>query len=125
MTRDQRAIQLRDAALALLRRSGKWHHYASYSLLTYQNDELKIIYRTPLLRWSEKTGPDDREIKQYGPYTASQLPQHSNKSLPYTLNVWWGGRRKVLNIEWADDGPVEFGTYKPGAWEKFLMAGRA
>jgi hypothetical protein len=37
MSRDERAIRLRDAALALVQRSSKWRHYAGYSMLTYRS----------------------------------------------------------------------------------------
>jgi hypothetical protein len=122
MTKNDCAIQLRDAVLAILQRSSESHHYANYSTLTDQGHSVRIVYRTPFLRLPEKSGASDRETKQYGPYTATQLHQHSKKSLPYTLNVWCG-RRKVLNIEWADDGTVELGTYEPGDWEELLLAG--
>jgi hypothetical protein len=75
-----------------------------------QSWQLSMMHRTPFQRLGET--PD------YAKYLATLYGSGRNYNLPYALDVWCG--KKVLNIEWADDGRVELVSYKPGDWERGL-----
>jgi hypothetical protein len=121
MTRKERAIQLRDAALEIVQQRGTLEPISGLKarVRLYRGDELIIIYRTPFQQL-RRYGPSAREIKQYGEYQAALLHQRTPDPLPYGLDIWCG--RKVLIIEWAEDGTVELVAYKPGDWEGRMLA---
>jgi hypothetical protein len=43
------------------------------------------------------------------------------KNLPYGLDIWFA-RKKVLNVEWNDEGLIQIMSYRPGAWEDQLSS---
>jgi hypothetical protein len=61
--------------------------------------------------------PDDLSCD--GKYMLAQIGKVAN--LPYGLDVWVS-KKKVMNIEWADDGRVELISFKPGDWQQRLAA---
>ena len=100
MTKRDRAIELRDLALAVVKARGTMVPPSGKraSVLTFSKDGLTVFYRTPF----------------------QQLPEGNTKNLPYGLDIWRG--RKVMNIEWADDGRVDVVSYRQGPWERELEA---
>jgi hypothetical protein len=114
-TRIKRAIVIRDKALNMLRNRGTWQTIRgpgakSIRVLMYKATDLKMMHRTPFQRFGET--PD------YAKYLAALYGSNRTYNLPYALDVWSG--KKVLNIEWADDGRVDLVSYKPGDWERAL-----
>jgi hypothetical protein len=112
MTRRERAIELRNMALAVLRAcGGRTEAHAAgrkLNLVGFDRGGLKILYRTPFQKL-----PKASERVKY--FAALHGVRNGGENLPYGLDIWRNG--KVLNIEWADDGRVELVSYKPGSWE--------
>jgi hypothetical protein len=109
-----RALALREAALSIIRRAGVWESAKVGShevkLLSAQLGGIHISYRTPF-----------QQIPQAGEalkYRAAQLGLKTPKNLPYGLDVW--APKKVMNIEWDDQGNVALVSLRPGAWETEL-----
>jgi hypothetical protein len=114
-TRIKRAIATRDKALDMLRNHGTWGTVSGpgskpIRVLMHKAGNFQMMHRTPFQRLGET--PD------YAKYLATLYGSGRNYNLPYALDVWCG--KKVLNIEWADDGRVELVSYKPGDWERGL-----
>ena len=107
-----RALALRDAALAIVKRLGAWEPAGDIQLLSASVGSLRIAYRTPFQRM-----PGAGEHLKY---RAAQLGLSAPKSLPYALDVW--APKKVLNIEWDDAGNVALVSLRPGAWEAELKS---
>jgi hypothetical protein len=124
MTRQERALQLRDAALQIVQRHGTLQPVSGLSarVLLYRGADLMIIYRTPFQQ-PPPPGANAREIEQYGAHTAAALHQRAPRSLPYGLDIFCG--RKVLNIEWVEDGAVALVAFNRGDWEDRLLAAAA
>jgi hypothetical protein len=115
-TRIQRAIATRDVALNTLRKHGTWQNVRgpggkSIRVLMYKAGDLQMLHRTPFQRFGE--------VPPYAKYLAALYGSNRAYNLPYALDVWFG--KKVLNIEWADDGRIELVSYKPGDWERTLQ----
>jgi len=122
MTREERAIELRDLALPIVARHGAWETVtfasipgARMRLRVYRDSEFTIAYRTPFQRIPKCPMPPATDLSAYD---AAALAQHAPRELPYGMDIWSGG--KVLNIGWADDGRVAVHGYTPGGWERRL-----
>lgn len=111
-TKRERAIELRDIALPIIKARGTWHETQPGwpNLLGFGDDALKIAFRSPFQKLPPPSGELVHKAITYG----VTLPQ----SLPYGLDIW--ARTKVLNIEWSDDGDVAVLSYKVGSWEQEL-----
>jgi hypothetical protein len=94
MTRKQRAIELRDLALLAIKTGGAQTCADINSAMRECPNDLYIHHRTV-------------------PYLPAGVP---SRNLQYGLDIWSG--RKVLNIEWSDDGEVKVVSYRPGQWER-------
>lgn len=99
MTKRDRAVELRDLALGVVKARGTMQPPSDGrpSVLAFSKEGLTVFYRTPF----------------------QKLPE-GNTNLPYGLDIWHAG--KVLNIEWADHGRVDVISYKRGPWERELEA---
>ena len=75
---------------------------------------LSIIYTTPFQKLPGR-GP----APEFAKYLAAQAGKQPPGHLPYGLDIF--AARKVLNIEWSNDGRVDVICYKPGAWEQRLL----
>ena len=115
MTKRDRALELRDLALAVLRARGVWQpvrvNDGTIQALTFDDDGLSILHTTPFQRLPQPTGVF---IKYLSALHGLDLPQN----LPYGLDIWRGGKK--LNIEWSDSGQVVVVSYKAGDWEREL-----
>ena len=115
MTKDEkiaRAIALRDAALIAVKRAGTWEAGSSQiKLLTAHVGTLLISYRTPFQRLPE--APEQMK------YFAAQHGKPSPESWPYGLDVW--APKKVMCIEWDDQGNVLLLSLRHGEWEAELI----
>jgi hypothetical protein len=116
-TKLARALLSRDAALAVLRRMGVWETIAvrgarDMKFLSARIGSLQISYRTPF-----QGMPQAADALKY---RAAQHDLTVPQNLPYGLDVW--ANKKVLNIEWDDQGNVALVSLRPGAWEAELTA---
>jgi hypothetical protein len=112
MTKRDRAIELRDIALRVVRQRGTWEPVGpSMRMLSFRDGDLGISLRTPFQRLSEPPA----SVR----YVAALSGQDAS-NLPCGLDVWCP--KKVLNIEWADDGRVLVVSLKRGDWEQRLSA---
>jgi hypothetical protein len=109
MTRNERAIQLRDLALPIVQARGKMvPTKIGSSVLAYNDKKFEMIYRTPFPKL-----PHGPEFLKY----LAALQRRTIANLPYGLDIWRTGIGKVLNIEWSDDGSVDVVSYRTGEWE--------
>src|SRR5215211_8779327 len=104
------ALKLRDAALGILRARGELQRAGGLRILIAREGSLMMGLRTPFQRLPE--------MDDYTKYMAALLGGKTN--LPYGLDVW--APKKVLNIEWSDDGAVNLVSFKRGEWEALLTA---
>jgi hypothetical protein len=108
-----RAIQLRDAALDLIKRSKQ---RPSKGIVSFDGDGFHGIYRTLFFRL-----PATTDRFKYSAALHGRTLHRGSINLPYGLDIWQCGGRKVLNIEWDEKGIVELVSYKPGDWEAALL----
>jgi hypothetical protein len=107
MTKNERAVQLRDLALRVIKARGTWPSFGGGPRLLTFNDVglsgLSISYRTPF----QRLPPPPEFLK----YLAARDGKTASKNLPYGLDVWQD--RKVLNVEWSDNGRVDVVATRP------------
>jgi hypothetical protein len=53
-------------------------------------------------------------------YRAAQIGQPIPRNMPYGLGIW--APKKVLNVEWDNQGNVVLVSFKPRGWEPELAA---
>ena len=111
MNKQERAIELRDLALSVVKARGAWTKTkpGEPNLLMFDNGDLRIAYRSPF----QKMPPPSGELIR----TSMALGLMPLEKLPYGLDIW--ARGKVLNVEWSD-GDVNVRSYKAGSWEREL-----
>jgi hypothetical protein len=112
VTKKERAIQLRDLAVAVVRARGMWQEVSGRRVLEFRHGDWCMILRTPF----QKLHDAPRESEKYWAALEGRPPRGLN--LPYGVDVWCGP--KVLNVEWDDNGLVDVIGYKPGSWEREL-----
>ncbi len=107
----QKLLNIRAKALQLVKQRGAWVQVGSTNLLIAKPGQLTVAYRTPFQRL-----PAEDETTWYECAFIS-----GKANLPYGLEAWHSDK-KVLNIEWDDEGGVEVLSYRPGEWELILSA---
>ena len=109
-----RAVKLRDAAIAIVRRCGTWEtdRFGVIKIMGARTGAIRIIYRTPF----QPITSDQSRQKYLGALYRIPL----RKNLSYGLDIW--APKKVLNIEWSEQGKVELVSFRPGEWEAQLIA---
>jgi hypothetical protein len=77
--------------------------------------------RVPLLKHDADLAPELIEIGS--PRRAGSSRSRRRWGFPalYGLDIWFP-RKKVLNVEWNDEGLIQIGSYRPGAWEGQLSS---
>jgi hypothetical protein len=111
-TKKTRAIELLEMALPVVKALGAWQRIeGGPNLLDFRTGSLIIAYRSPF----QKPPPPSAELIRKS-VTFGVLP---GKNLPHGLDIW-APPRKVLNIEWSDDGDMLIVGYKAGPWEQEL-----
>jgi hypothetical protein len=115
-----RALALRDAALTIVKRKGTWTAGNIKVLIAYVGD-IEILYRTPFQRLPA-AGISHRRLaalSDRNKYYMAMFHQKFHKSnMPYGIDVW--APKKVLNIEWDDEGNIELVSFRAGDWEEKL-----
>ena len=114
VTRKQfQALQLRDAAIRKLQEDGTpqfsngWGHY-----IWWTDGRLEFAYRSP-----DNRLPADVALRA----SATRSVEYVSR-LSFGLNIWEPGR-KVLNIEWQDDGFFLM-SFRRGLWEEVTLGFR-
>lgn len=126
-TRMETALQLRDHALLILRQQGRYEPVGDVKFLMWKGEAFSMWLRTPFQKWetgsdvaakslAAKHGLSVDEAKYAATLHALKLPE----VLPYCLDISQG--RKVMSLEWADDGRAHIISFKRGPWEADLMA---
>jgi hypothetical protein len=90
MSKRERAIELRDLALTVVRAHGSWQTAGNkLRLLTCDRGDLRIALQTPFQQQPSQAPPPAK-------YLATQSGRPSSVNLPYLIEVWDGG--KVVQI---------------------------
>jgi len=107
----ERITRLKEEALLVLRERGEWKDIkGAGKMLGASVGNLRMVMHTPFSRVPELTS----QMK----YIAAT----DNKPiLPYGMDIW--AEKKVLSIEWNEEGALNVISFKPGDWEMALTAG--
>jgi hypothetical protein len=108
-TRLARAMVLRDLALQAIRKRGAWGKAGPMTLLMFRDGEIMASYRTPFQRLPQLS----HKTRYYLALLGGPEP------LPYGIDLWHR-RKKVLGIEWDEEGLVALVSFVPGDWEAQL-----
>ena len=103
-SRLERALETRDAALALIRQRGEWVARGDIPFRMVRGQGFTLALRTPFQRLPKSAQPCERA------------------SLPYGLEVY--APKRVLDIACDDAGTVELIGYDPGEWEWAIKAAK-
>ena len=101
-----RTLALRDLALKAVRERGAWEKAGITYLMMLRDGEITISHRTPFQRSPELSDKTKYYLALLG----------GPETLPFGLDVWHK-RRKVLNIEWDENGRIAVVSFTPGDWE--------
>ena len=134
MTRKKRVIMIRDRAVQFAMAHGHWESIGTKRRIAARAWPLMLSYRTPFQRMFNAS----EEAK----YWLALRNQKAN--LAYGLNIWFEGIpdnllndpniecdftsdyvRKVLNVEWDNQGHVEILSFRRGRWENFAFLSEA
>ena len=126
-TRIESALRLRDHALAILRQQGCYEAVGDAKFLMWRGDRFGLWLRTPFQKWetspevaaktlAAKHGLGLDQAKYAATLHGIKLPE----ILPYCLDISQG--RKVMSLEWADDGRAHIISFKRGEWEAEFLA---
>ena len=107
-TKLARVAEVRANALRIVKESGAWDSSGDVKCLRATVADLVIMHHTPF----QKMFPETDQAK-YMKAMGFKI------NLPYGLDIWHD-RKKVLNVEWSDDGALEVISYRPGEWERAL-----
>jgi len=111
-TKRDRAIELRDLALTLVKARGGWQEGGGPKSFEYRVASLTVAHRSPFQKLPALGGDVVRAARAHG--------RMAKNNLPHGLDIWWRPDGKVLNVEWSDNGEVIVVGYKPGLWEQEL-----
>ncbi|MER8492244.1 hypothetical protein NKH53_29015 [Mesorhizobium australicum] len=111
MSRLQDALESRDVALRAFKTyGGTWERIGDLNVLKLGIGDLDLIYQTPFQKLPEPSDSDKYMLAQVG---------RTTPNLSYGLDIWVN-RKKVMNLEWADDGQVYLVSFKDGPWRQIL-----
>jgi hypothetical protein len=109
-----RAAAIRDHVLPLLRSRGRAHRYGRLGgagplhLTTWEDGPFRFVLREPY-----------RPLGAGAGWTAAPVARAAPP--PFGLDVERGARL-VLSAAWDPDGAVELVAFRPGAWEREVLA---
>jgi hypothetical protein len=96
MSKLEEALKIRDRIIARLGTEGRFTSTNIGAVMSWGNDEIDVIYRTPFNKL-----PEAKEQVKYAKALIKQQGGRVSESLEYGLDVWVKGKGKVLNIEWS------------------------
>jgi hypothetical protein len=110
-----RAIAIREHLLPLIRVHGTMQEIsgAAGRLAVWKAGTLTCTVRSPFTPWPAEEPPT-------ASYEQAISRQRAKPVLPWALDVWRG--RKVLSLQWDDDGRVEVVSFIRGPWEAEALA---
>lgn len=120
--RTMRAIELRDAAMIVLREKMEMIQVRRLpgKMASATIGHFAMSYRTPFQRLPASSA----EVK-YASALLTQKGYESKKTLPYGLDIW-DHNKKVFSFQWAiDDQALEIISFKRGPWETHFLASAA
>jgi len=106
MSNFEKSTAAQIAAIKLVRKSGGWKDAGSAKVLWLEQGLIQIAYRTPFQR-----APAETETNRY-----VRAVFGGKRNLPHGLDVWHN-RKKVMNVEWDDDGNRDLISFRSGSWE--------
>jgi hypothetical protein len=111
-TKLARIKSIRAAALRAVEEIGSWHlvRMGSRDRAFRGADRRREDFISHAL--SAPAAPEPIHTVQIALYGGEQ-------NLPYGLDIWFA-HKKVLNVEWNDEGLIEIISYRPGEWEDQL-----
>jgi hypothetical protein len=112
-----RIIELRDAALAIVKNRGTWKGASGMKFLYASMGSIRILHRGRFQRLPETPSQVKYLAALHG------LPVRDN--LPNGLDIWATGNGKVFNLEWDEKGNLELVGHRRGIWEDELLLGAA
>jgi len=111
-TKLARIKSIRAAALRVVEEIGSWHPVRTGSrdraFRGAEIGDVAISYRTPF-----------QPLPPRSQFTRYQIALLGKENLPYGLDIWFA-HKKVLNVEWNDEGLIKIISYRPGEWEDRL-----
>jgi hypothetical protein len=114
-TGDDRALELRDMALTVVRRRGK----PGRGLASFDGDGFRILYRSQFDQLAVVHEPTDQEK-----FSAAAKGEPPPVGLPEALDVFFNARagdEPVLTMNWnSAKGRWKVWRYRPGTWEAEL-----
>jgi hypothetical protein len=110
-----RALAIRDHLMPLIRVHGSMQKVsgAAGHVAVWQAGSFTCTVRSPFTAWPAEAPPA-------AAYDQAISRQRAKPALPWCLEVWHG--HTVLNLQWADDGPVEVISFTRGPWEDAALA---
>lgn len=108
-----RILELREAALAIVKNRGAWEDVSGMKFLGATIGSISIGHRGRFQRLPQ--------ISSQVKYLAALHGLPVRMNLPYGLDIWMTGEGKVLNLEWDDAGAFELVSYRRGIWEDELL----
>src|ERR1700738_5203623 len=101
-TKIENTTKLRDLAVDLVAHHGKLTPVKkgaeSILVMTYEDDRIAILYKTPNVDLSTEGAP--AWINPKG----------------YMIDIWFDNAKK-MSVQWDDNGPVDVLVFKTGDWE--------
>ena len=112
-TKLARIKSIRAAALRAVEEIGSWHQVRmgnrDLAMRGAEIGDVSISYRTPFQPLPPLSQLMRYQKKKFG----------GKENLPYGLDIWFA-HKKVLNVEWNDEGLIRIISYRPGEWEDQL-----
>lgn len=114
--KQQRAHEIRDAALEWLKYQGTFADVESMKRCRqYKDEDISILLRTPFQGKPFKITEEQK-------YQAALANIEVKENLPYGLDIWLTGDGKVFNFEWDyNNGDFKMTRFKRGKWEGQLL----
>jgi hypothetical protein len=121
MSKLQDALKVRQGIIDKLSSDGRFTKTNIGNVLSWSNDELEVIYRTPFTPVVKQTRQPVHVPLGYYKALIKQHGGHVGENLEYGLNVWVKGKGKVLNIEWSEaDRKIYLIRFNHGGWEQIF-----
>jgi hypothetical protein len=112
-TRLERAIEIRDHVLPLIRAGGRVQSRGGLRWTKWSPPGFNCVLITPFTPLPAGSRPSSYE---------RAIAQHlGSKGMPWRLDIWSRGTGKVLSLQW-DDEQADLISMKSGLWEAKLLA---
>jgi hypothetical protein len=117
-----RATYLRDAAIQIVRREGKWQEVIvdkkPIFVMGANSSKLSILYTTPFQKLPEPS-ISKRLATDTEKYDSAAGLASMPKREAFLLDIW-DNQGKVLSVAWDDGKPIHIVFYRKKDWESDL-----